>query len=45
MNFFFPFNEVVINYDFSKHLKDRELVVEMVDSGQIKPKILGIEPQ
>lgn len=37
--FFFPFNEVVINYDFSKHLKDRELVIEMVDSGQIKPNV------
>lgn len=37
--FFFPFNQVVIQVDFSKHLEEREEVIRLIESGKIKPNI------
>lgn len=37
--FLFPFNQVVINMDFSKHLEEREEVIQLIESGKIKPNV------
>ncbi|OMF29413.1 hypothetical protein BK133_17920 [Paenibacillus sp. FSL H8-0548] len=37
--FFFPFNQVVIQVDFSKHLEEREKVIRLIESGKINPNV------
>lgn len=37
---FVPFTNIMLNLDFNLNLKDREKIVSMVQSGELKPEIL-----